>query len=100
MFDRIDYFQGVDAVACDYHAAYGFLAVFVKSADAKGIAKLHLRHVLDVNRDSVRRSENNVFNIRDRLNQPDAAHDRPLARLLDDVAADIVVRTLNRFDDL
>ena len=99
LLDGIDYLQRVHAVARDHHAADGFLAVFIKCADPKGIAELHLCHVLDVNRDSVRRSENNVFDIRDRLNQPDAAHHRPLAGLLDHIAADIVVGTLNGFDD-
>src|SRR5260370_27099238 len=98
LFDGIDNFERVHTVARDYHTADRFLAVLVQGARAKGVAELHIRYVLDVNPNAVRGSQYNVFDIRDGLNQSDAAHDRPLARLLDHVTTDVIVGTLNSFD--
>ena len=99
LLDGLDYLQRVHAIARDYHATDGFLAVFIESAGAKRVAELNAGNVLNVNRDAVRRSENDVLNISGRLNQPDAAHYRPLSGLLDHIAADVVIRMLDSFDD-
>src|SRR5258708_28165811 len=87
LLDGIDYLQCVYAVARDHHAADSFLPVFVESAGAERVTKLYVSNVLDVNRDSIRRSENDVLYISGRLNQSDTAHHRPLAGLLDHIAA-------------
>ena len=58
---------------------------------AKGVADLHVRDLLDVDRHAVRGADDDLLDVVDRCDQPDAAHDQPGAVRLEDVAADIQV---------
>ena len=50
-----------------------------------------LKGALHVNGRAVRSRDDDVLDISDRLDEADAAHDRPLSGLLNDVPADVVV---------
>ncbi len=78
LFDRVDYFQCVHAIARDHDPANRFLTVLVQRAGAKRVAEFYVGDVLDVNRSAVRRAQNDVLDIGNGLNQTDATHDRPV----------------------
>src|SRR5258708_2451863 len=78
LFDRIDHFERVDAIAGDYDPAHRFLAVLIQRAGAKRVAEFYLGDFTDINRSALRRAQDDVLDIGNGLNQTDAAYDRPL----------------------
>ena len=97
--DRIDDLLGVDAGARDDDAADGFLRALHERRDAKGVADLDVRDLLDVHRHAVRRADDDRLDVVDRGDQADAAHDQPRAIRLEDVAADVDVAVADGGDD-
>ena len=88
---RVDDVLRVDAGARDDDAADGFLRPLHERGDAKRVADLHVRHLLDVDRHAVGGADDDLLDVVDRRDQPDAAHDQPGAVRLEHVAADIEV---------
>ncbi len=96
--DGFDRFESAYTVAHDDNAADGFLAVFIQRTGSKGITDAHLSHVADKDRRAVARTDNDVFDICRRFDEPKPADDGPFAGLFDHIPADIVIGSFDSFD--
>ena len=63
-------------------------------------AQLDRRHVPHVDGRAIGRADHNILNVSSRFDQPDSAHDRPLAVLFNHVAAHVRVTAAYGLDDL
>ena len=95
--DGIDDILRVDAGPRDDDAADGFLRPFHERGDPERVADLDVRHLLDVDRNSVRAADDDPLDVIDGRDQPDASHDQPGTVRLQHVAANIqIARTDGR----
>src|SRR5208282_2727224 len=81
----------VFAGAHDNNTANGFVPVNVERAAPEIAADLHRRHVLEINRRAVVQRQDDIFQIRVGIDQPDAAHDEFHPVFLDDLATDVQI---------
>ncbi len=95
----VDHLLRVGAAAGDDDAAHDFVPPFHQRCDPERVADVHLRHLAHVDRHASRRADDDLLDVVDRFNQPDAADDRPRAVCLEHVAADILIAVADRFDD-
>ena len=95
----VDHIDGADAVAGHDHAADGLVRSLDQRRGSEGIANLHLGHLLDEDRHAALGADDDVLDVTDIFDETEAAHDRPAAARLDDVAADVSVAPRDGVDD-
>ena len=98
--DGIDDCLGVDAGPGDDDAAHRLPGAADERRHPERVADLHVRHLLDVDGDTVRRANHDVLHVLGRSDEPDAADDEPRAVRLQDVAADVDVARAHGGDDV
>src|SRR5882672_2769006 len=99
LLDSIDHLEGVYTVAGNHYSPDRLLAVLIQGARAECVSQFHVRHVSYVQRCTIWRANDDVLDIAYGLNQTNAPYHCPLACLLDYIAANVIVGTLNRFYD-
>ena len=72
---------------------------FTRDGHAERVADLHVRDLLDVDRNAVRGADHDPLHVVDGCDQADAAHDQPGAVRFEDVAADVQVAVAHGGDD-
>ena len=96
--DRVDDLFRVHAATGDHDTADRLLRAVDERGHPKRVAEVHVRHLLDVDRHAARGADDDLLDVVDGRNQPDAAHDQPGAVRIQHVAADIQVAVADRGD--
>jgi hypothetical protein len=99
LLHAIDHVDGADPVTGDDHAANGLIRSLDQRRGSKGVADLHLGHLLDEDRHAAFGADDDVLHVADALDETEATHYRPAAARLDDVAADVPVAAHHGVDD-
>ena len=99
LLDPLDDVDGADPVARDHDAPDRLFRAFDQGTGPEGIADLHLGDLADEDRHAVLGADDDLLDIAQALDEPQAADDRPGAARLDDIAADVAVAPHHRVDD-
>src|SRR5688572_17326237 len=98
-FDVLNNLPGVGAVTDDDDTADRINAILVEYSAAELGTQLHGCHVTDRDRCVIGVQEHNVFNVRDRTDQSEAANDEFAIVGFNDFGADVTVTALNCIED-
>ena len=91
VFDTVDDVNRADAIAGDDHTPDGFFRAFHQRTGPEGIPDLDLGHLADKNGHAVLRANDNVLDVADVFDEPEATDHGPGAARLHDIAPDIAV---------
>ena len=98
-FDTVDHVNGADPIACHHDATDGLCRAFDQGARPERLAHLHLRHLAYKDGDAVLCTDDDLLDIAQALDEPQAANDGPGATRLDDIAPDVAIAPHHRVDD-
>src|SRR6185503_4963722 len=97
-FDAGDDLVGVDIGSCHHHAAHRFVRALDQRSHSERIADPNVCNLLNKYGHTAALANHDVLNVIHRLNETDAADDRPGAVRFDDIASDVRIASANRFD--